>query len=77
MNMMSCTSFLNRDTQYSCVLWCKVMNQGVGGYDEGAWRLLGNGPWSGEEAEDKSAHKMGKGGEVLRDEHEGKRLRGL
>ena len=46
MNMMSCTSFLNRDTQYSCVLWCKVMNQGVGGYDEGAWRLLGNGAWS-------------------------------
>ena len=51
MNMMSCTSFLNRDTQYSCVLWCKVMNQGVGGYDEGAWRLLGNGPWSGGEGQ--------------------------
>ena len=49
--MMSCTSFLNRDTQYSCVLWCKVMNQGVGGYDEGAWCLLGNGPWSGEEGQ--------------------------
>ena len=53
MNMMSCTSFLNRDTQCSCVLWCSVMNQGVdvGGYDEGAWRLLGNGAWSGEEGQ--------------------------
>ena len=53
MNMMSCTSFLNRDTQCSCVLWRKVMNQGVGvgGYDEGAWRLLGNGAWSGEEGQ--------------------------
>ena len=51
MHMMSCINFLNRDTQYSCVLWCKVMNQGVGvgGYDEGAWRLLGNGAWSGGE----------------------------
>ena len=53
MHMMSCISFLNRDTQCSCVLWCKVMNQGVGvgGYDEGAWRLLGNGAWSGGEGQ--------------------------